>query len=204
MPQALDKLKETPSQTAGPFVHIGLMPNFVGLKGVWAQDLGASMINRKTKGERIVLTGRVLDGTGEPIRDAVIEIWQADAAGFYPSPSETRGSADPNFSGWGRAAVDPETGAYRFETIKPGAVTFPDGRMQAPHISVWIVARGINLGLNTRCYFSDEHEANAADPILSRVEHKSRVTTVIGTRKGNVVSFDVQLQGPDETIFFDI
>jgi protocatechuate 3,4-dioxygenase alpha subunit len=204
MPQALDKLRETPSQTAGPFVHIGLMPNFVGLKGVWADDLGSTMVSKKTKGERITLTGRVFDGTGEPIRDCVVEIWEADAAGLYPSPSETRGAADPHFAGWGRTAADPETGEYRFETIKPGAVVFPDGRMQAPHVSLWIVARGINLGLNTRCYFSDEESANTADPILNRIEHKSRVKTLIGARKNDVVTFDIHLQGPDETVFFDV
>ena len=204
MPQALHTLKETPSQTAGPFVHIGLMPNFVGLIGVYPSDLGGTMLGKATKGERITLTGRVFDGTGEPIRDCVLEIWQADAAGLHPSPSETRGSADPHFTGWGRAAADPQTGQYRFETIKPGAVPFPDGRMQAPHISVWIVARGINLGLHTRAYFSDEAEANAADPVLARIEHKSRVSSLIAKREGDVVTFDIYLQGSNETVFFDI
>ena len=204
MPQALDKLKETPSQTAGPFVHIGLMPNFLGLTGVYASDLGGAMLGKGAKGERITLTGRVFDGTGEPIRDCVLEIWQADAAGLYPSPSETRGSADPHFTGWGRTAADPQTGQYRFETIKPGAVSYPDGRMQAPHISVWIVARGINLGLHTRAYFADEAEANAADPVLARIEHRSRVNSLIATREGDLVTFDIHLQGPNETVFFDI
>ena len=204
MPQALNKLKETPSQTAGPFVHIGLMPNFVGLSGVYATDLGGTMLGKAAKGERITLTGRVFDGTGEPIRDCVLEIWQADAAGLYPSPSETRGSADPHFTGWGRTAADPQTGQYRFETIKPGAVPFPDGRLQAPHISVWIVARGINLGLHTRVYFSDEAEANEADPVLGRIEHKSRVKSLIAQRDGDLVTFDISLQGPNETVFFDI
>jgi protocatechuate 3,4-dioxygenase alpha subunit len=204
MPQALDQLKETPSQTGGPYVHIGLMPNFVGLTGVYAHDLGGTMVGKGAKGERITLTGRVFDGTGEPIRDCVLEIWQADAAGLYPSPSETRGSADPHFTGWGRTAADPQTGQYRFETIKPGVVPFPDGRKQAPHISVWIVARGINLGLNTRVYFSDEAEANAADPVLSRIEHRSRVKSLIASRDGATVTFDIHLQGPNETVFFDI
>ena len=109
MPQPLDTLKETPSQTAGPYVHIGLMPNFVGIHGVHAEDLGGRMCNDRTSGERIAIEGHVFDGTGEPLRDCVIEIWQADAAGLYPSPSETRGTADPNFTGWGRAAADPQT-----------------------------------------------------------------------------------------------
>lgn len=204
MPQPLDTLKETPSQTAGPYVHIGLMPNFVGIHGTHAEDLGGRMLNDKAKGERIAIEGHVFDGTGEPLRDCVIEIWQADAAGLYPSPSETRGTADPNFVGWGRAAADPQSGLYRFETIKPGRVPFPDGRLQAPHVSLWIVARGINLGLNTRMYFSDEAEANAADPILLRIEHRTRVPTLIGTRTGHSYRFDIHLQGPDETVFFDI
>lgn len=204
MPQRLDELHETPSQTAGPYVHIGLMPHFVGLGGASPADLGGALVNERTKGERISIAGRIFDGGGAPVRDYVIELWQADAAGFYPSPSETRGTADPNFAGWGRAAADPETGAYRFDTIKPGRVPFPDGRMQAPHVSLWIVARGINIGLNTRMYFSDEREANADDPILGRIEQRSRVATLIGQREGNTYTFDIRLQGVDETVFFDI
>jgi len=204
MPQPLDLLKETPSQTAGPYVHIGLMPNFVGVHGAHAEDLGGRMINDKTKGERITIEGRVIDGGGEPLRDCVVEIWQADAAGLYPSPSESRGTADPNFTGWGRAAADPQSGEFRFETIKPGRVPFPDGRMQAPHLSLWIIARGINVGLNTRLYFGDEAEANAADPILARIEQRSRVQTLIARRSGNRFALDIHLQGPDETVFFDI
>ena len=204
MPQSLDEMKETPSQTAGPYVHIGMTPNFAGITGVFPTDLGTSMVNAKTKGERITVTGRVFDGTGEPIRDCVVEIWQADASGLYPSPSEMRGTADANFTGWGRCPANGETGEYRFETIKPGAVVFPDGRMQAPHINLWIVARGINLGLNTRLYFDDEAEANAADPILMRIEHRSRIKTLIAKRSGSTVTFDIPLQGPNETVFFDI
>jgi protocatechuate 3,4-dioxygenase alpha subunit len=204
MPQPLDLLKETPSQTAGPYVHIGLMPNFVGVHGAHAEDLGGRMINDKTKGERITIEGRVIDGGGEPLRDCVVEIWQADAAGLYPSPSESRGTADPNFTGWGRAAAEPQSGEFRFETIKPGRVPFPDGRMQAPHLSLWIIARGINVGLNTRLYFGDEAEANAADPILARIEQRSRVQTLIARRSGNRFALDIHLQGPDETVFFDI
>ena len=204
MPQLLETLKETPSQTAGPYVHIGLMPNFVGIHVPHAEDLGGRMINDRTLGERIDIEGHVFDGAGEPLRDCVVEIWQADTNGLYPSPSETRGPADPNFTGWGRSAADPQTGLFRFQTIRPGRVPFPDGRLQAPHVSLWIVARGINLGLNTRMYFSDEDKANAEDPILARVEHRSRVATLIGRREGNLFSFDVHLQGADETVFFDI
>lgn len=204
MPQSLTTLKETPSQTGGPYVHIGLTPNFCGIEGVWPVDLGIAMVNPKTKGERITVTGRVFDGAGAVLRDCVVEIWQADASGLYPSPSETRGAADPNFTGWGRCPADGETGEYRFETIKSGRVPFPDGRLQAPHISFWIVARGINLGLNTRLYFADEAAANAEDPILGRVENPARLATLIAARQGNIFTFDIHLQGPKETVFFDI
>jgi protocatechuate 3,4-dioxygenase alpha subunit len=204
MVQPLGTLKESASQTAGPYVHIGLTPNFSGIGGVYEHDLGATMVNEKTLGRRIVLTGRVLDGTGTPLKDALIEIWQADAAGLYNSPSELRGSADPNFSGWGRCATDGETGEYRFETIKPGRVPFKDGRLMAPHVSVWIVARGINLGLNTRLYFGDEEVANAEDPVLARIEHRVRVPTLIAAMDGDSYRFDIHLQGEKETVFFDI
>jgi protocatechuate 3,4-dioxygenase alpha subunit len=204
MPQRLERLKETASQTAGPYVHIGLTPNFSGITGVYPEDLGIAMVNDQTLGERIIIRGRVIDGGNKPLTDAVIEIWQADAAGLYNSPNEPRGEADPNFTGWGRCAADTETGEYRFETIKPGRVPMRDGRLQAPHVTFWIVARGINLGLNTRMYFSDEADANAEDPILARIEHRSRVPSLIATREGNTYTFDIYLQGPDETVFFDI
>ena len=203
MVQSLDRLKESPSQTAGPYVHIGLTPNFCGIGGVYANDLGATMVNDKTKGERIGLRIRVLDGIGTPLKDALIEIWQADADGLYNSPAEMRGTADPNFLGWGRCPTDMETGLCTFETIKPGRVPFRDGRLMAPHITLWIVARGIKLGLHTRLYFSDEEKANAEDPILTRIEHRVRVPTLIAERKGDTYVFDVHLQGEKETVFFD-
>jgi protocatechuate 3,4-dioxygenase alpha subunit len=205
MVQPLNYLKESPSQTAGPYVHIGCTPNFVGIHGVYDTDLGSGpMVNEKTRGERITIRGFVYDGTGTALKDALVEIWQADADGFYNSPSETRGTADPNFFGWARCPGDMATGEYVFETIKPGRVPFKDGRWMAPHISFWIVARGINIGLNTRMYFSDEEEANAEDPILSRIEHRVRVKTLMGQRDGDTITFDIHLQGDKETIFFDV
>ena len=204
MAQRLDRLKETASQTAGPYVHIGCMPNFCGITGVYESDLGASMVNEKTKGERISVTGRVIDGTGTPLKDALIEIWQADADGLYNSPSEMRGIADPNFTGWGRCPSGKETGQFHFDTIKPGRVPFPDGRLMAPHITFWIVARGINIGLHTRMYFGDEEAANAEDPVLARIEHGVRVPTLIAPREGDTYAFDIYLQGERETIFLDI
>ena len=202
--QSLNRLKESPSQTAGPYVHIGCMPNFCGIKGVYPEDLGSTMVNALTRGERISVTGIVYDGTGTPLKDAMIEIWQADADGLYPSPEEHRGTADPNFTGWGRKASDYASGEWAFETVKPGAVPFPDGRMMAPHISLWIVARGINIGLQTRLYFEDEADANANDPILTRLEHQNRVRTLIAKKTGDgSYRFDIYLQGENETVFFD-
>jgi protocatechuate 3,4-dioxygenase alpha subunit len=202
--QELTYLKETPSQTAGPYVHIGLTPNFCDIGGIYDHDLGLTMVNEMTLGERITVTGHVFDGAGALVRDAVIEIWQADAAGFYNSPSEMRGAADPNFSGWGRCPTRAEDGVYTFDTVRPGRVQFNDGRKMAPHITFWIVARGINIGLHTRMYFPEEAAANAADPLLLRVEHRDRVATMIATNDGATYNFDIHLQGSKETVFLDI
>ena len=204
MVQSLGFLKETPSQTAGPYVHIGCTPNFSGITGVYDTDLGVAMVNDRTLGERITLRGRIFDGTGTPLRDALVEIWQADAGGLYNSPSEMRGTADPNFTGWGRCPTDMETGEYVFETIRPGRVPYKDGRLMAPHVTLWIVARGINIGLQTRLYFADEEAANAEDPVLQRIEHRNRVPTLLARKDGSTFHFDIHLQGEKETVFFDI
>ncbi len=204
MVQDLGYLKESPSQTAGPYVHIGCTPNFAGITGVYEADLGATMVNDRALGERITVRGRVIDGAGVPLKDALVEIWQADAAGFYNSPSELRGTADPNFTGWGRCPTGADDGIFTFETIKPGRAPYKDGRKMAPHITVWIVARGINIGLHTRMYFADEAEANAEDPLLARIEHRQRVATLVAPREGSVYTFDIHLQGEKETVFLDI
>lgn len=204
MTQKLDYLQESPSQTAGPYVHIGCTPNFTGID-IYGGDLGVAMKTGPVQGQEITIKGRVFDGTGTALKDAMIEIWQPDAAGLFPSQNETRGTADPNFTGWGRSAGDMETGAFTFETVKPGAVPWPDGRMQAPHITVWIVARGINVGLHTRIYFEDEVDANAIDPTLTRIEHQNRIPTLLAKKTSEgAYLFDIHLQGPHETIFFDI
>lgn len=204
MVQRLDYLKESPSQTAGPYVHIGLTPNRLGIAGIYPVDLGLSPVSEGAKGERIVLTGRVLDGAGMVLRDVVFETWQADAAGIYPA-NDPRGAADPAVTGWARVAADFDSGIWRLETVKPGRVPFPDGRMMAPHISVWLVARGVNLGLQTRIYFDDEGEANDACPVLARIEHRERLATLLARKVGRgAYSFDIHLQGPQETVFFDI
>mgnify|MGYP003651026288 FL=1 len=200
--QKLDLLKESPSQTAGPYVHIGCVPNFCGITGVYPHDLGDRMINADTLGTRITVKGTVYDGTGTPLKDVMIEIWQADANGIYPN-NDPRGPADPNFTGWGRQAGDYDTGEWVFETIRPGSVPFPDGRMMAPHISLWIVARGINIGLNTRMYFPDAD--NSTDPLLTRIEHQNRVPTLIAEKEADgMYRFDIYLQGEKETVFLDV
>jgi len=203
--QPRKNLNESPSQTAGPYVHIGCTPVFSGIEGIYAEDPGSRMVDDSTLGERIRVIGCVYDGNGAPLADALIEIWQADAAGLYASSEETRGQADPNFTGWGRRPSDMSSGEFVFETIKPGEVPYPDGRPQAPHITFWIVARGINIGLHTRMYFDDEAAANAVDPILSSIEPRQRVDTLIANKKTNgVYRFDIYLQGDDETVFFDM
>ena len=206
--QRLTMLKESPSQTAGPYIHIGATPNWVEITGVWDEDLGLVLVGPETKGERILVKGRIFDGSGHPIKDALVEIWQADADGLYNSPEEKRGKADPHFVGWGRQPTDGSTGEYRFETIKPGRVPYKDGRLMAPHITVWIVARGINIGLHTRLYFSDEAAANAECPVLARIEHKVRLATLIAARGEEngmpTYTFDIHLQDDKETVFFDI
>lgn len=204
MVQDLYRLKETPSQTAGPYVHIGLTPNYCEIGGVYGVDLGTAMVNDQTLGDRITVRGRIFDGADAPVRDALVEIWQADSAGLYNSPSDTRGTADPNFIGWGRCPTNAEDGYFQFETIKPGRVPFRDGRLMASHITLWIVARGINIGLHTRIYFSDEADANAADPLLLRIEHRHRVETMIAQKEGSTYTLDIHLQGPKETVFLDI
>jgi protocatechuate 3,4-dioxygenase alpha subunit len=203
MVQKLDYLKETPSQTAGPYVHIGCLPNFLGNPGIYPEDLGRSPVGPGARGERIVITGSVIDGQGMALLDAMVESWQADAAGIYPG-NDPRGPADPAVTGWARFAADFGTGQFRLETIKPGRVPYPDGRLMAPHILIWVVARGINIGLQTRMYFEDEAEANAACPVLARIEHRDRVQTLLAKRAGpGAYRFDIVLQGPGETVFFD-
>jgi protocatechuate 3,4-dioxygenase alpha subunit len=188
----LPPLKETPSQTAGPYVHIGLTPTLEAITGPNVRDLGAGPV--PGNGPRITITGRIFDGSAAPVIDAVVELWQADADGQH---------ADA----WGRVACD-STGAFSFDTTKPGRVAGPDGKPMAPHVTLWIVARGINVGLHTRLYFDDEADANATDFVLNRIMDPRRRSTLIATRseaEGRATyTLDIRLQGDDETVFFDI
>jgi protocatechuate 3,4-dioxygenase alpha subunit len=204
--------RETASQTAGPYVHIGLAPEAAGFD-IFENNFGNVLVDAKTKGERIRIEGRVFDGIGTVLKDVLIEIWQANAAGRYAHPADRQpGKAvDPHFRGWGRSCTDFESGVYAFETIKPGRVEGRNGRLMAPHISAWVVARGINLGLNTRIYFSDEAAANAEDPVLNVIEWEQRRATLVAERLDRkadggaaVYRFDIRLQGEGETVFFDV
>ena len=205
MVQKLEYLKETPSQTAGPYVHIGLAPGAAGFD-IYREELGQDIAGPNALGERIRVEGVLTDGTGAPVRDVLIEAWQANAKGVHAHP-EDPGKVEPGFRGWGRAIADFETGAWGFDTVKPGAVMGRDGRMMAPHISLWLVARGINLGLHTRAYFDDEPQANAADPVLGLIEQAHRRDTLIARRQDGqdrpVYRFDIRLQGDGETVFLD-
>ncbi len=206
MTQELNYLKETPSQTAGPYVHIGLAPGAAGFK-IFKQELGWDIAGPHAGGERIRIEGLVTDGTDSPIKDVMLEVWHANSEGVYAHP-EDGGAVEEGFRGWGRVITDFETGEWAFETIKPGPTRGRNVGTQAPHINLWIVARGINIGLNTRMYFDDEAEANAKDPVLNIVEWERRRATLIARRSerdGQVVyRFDIKLQGEDETVFFDI
>ena len=205
----LGYLRESPSQTAGPYVHIGLIPRQAGFD-IFATNYGNVLTGPETKGERIRIEGRVIDGAGAPLRDALVEIWQANAAGRYAHPADRQDKQlDESFRGWGRAGSDFETGQFDFVTIKPGAVVGRRGhRPMAPHVSLWIVARGINIGLATRMYFLDEEAANAVDPVLNLIEPPERRKTLIAQRemRGSdvVYVFDIHLQGERETVFFDV
>lgn len=194
---------ETPSQTAGPYVHIGTMPRVAGFTS-YAEELGRAACGPETRGTRIAVEGHVHDGTGTPCRDMLIEVWQADPAGIYPHPDDPRhAKVAAGFTGFTRLATDLETGAFRIETVKPGPVPGRHGRTQAPHLNLWIVARGVNIGLHTRVYFGDED--NSADPLLGMIEQPARRETLVAAPSGEgLYRFDIHLQGEKETVFLDV
>ena len=180
--------KESPSQTAGPYVHIGCVPTFAGLEGMYGgKDLGDTMITGNPAGERLTLTLRVIDGAGEPMTDAMIEAWQ-------PGPDGTFDPID-GFSNWGRQPTHAETGEAVFETLMPGA---PAG--QAPHIFLWIAARGINMGLMTRVYFPEND--NTADPVFALAG--DRAATLVAEKTDSGYVHTIYVQGDKETVFFDV
>jgi protocatechuate 3,4-dioxygenase alpha subunit len=199
-------LKETTSQTAGPYVHIGLAPGAAGFD-IYDTELGRDIAGPNATGQRIRVEGLVIDGTGNPVKDVLLEVWQANAAGHYAHP-EGGGPIEPGFRGFGRVITDFDSGEWAFDTVKPGIAMGRNGRRMAPHLNLWIVARGINIGLHTRMYFDDEGDANASDPVLTLIEWESRRPTLIAKRSLGeaipVYRFDIRLQGDGETVFFEI
>lgn len=197
-------LRQTPSQTIGPFFAYGLTPQEYGKPGI----AGNVLIGAQTQGERIRIQGRVLDGAGDAIGDALIEIWQANAHGRYRHPADERDEValDEHFKGFGRAATD-DNGLFWFETVKPGPVPGRGNSLQAPHVNVVVFSRGMLLHTFTRLYFSDETAANRNDPVLSSVDEARRGTLIAPrdeTPGGLVYRFDIHLQGEQETVFFDV
>ena len=183
----------TTSQTVGPFFSIGL-----------TRMKHDDLVSAGTSGERVIIEGRVLDGDGKPVPDAIIEIWQANSYGKYAHPEDQQDKpVEPSFSGYGRVPTD-DDGKFRFTTIKPGPVPDLDGKLQAPHIVVSVFARGLLRRLVTRIYFPDE-PANAADFVLNLVEASRRETLIAKKIAGasDTLKWDVVLQGPNETVFFD-
>lgn len=203
----------TPPQTVGPFFHGGLLRDGMNV-----------MASARTAGERIRIEGQVLDGDGVPVTDAVVELWQADARGRYMHPLAAEGGArggtarvrppagsdasvpvaDGAFTGFGRCGTD-DDGRYWFETIRPGAVPGPRGD-QAPHVNVAVFARGLLHHLSTRLYFEDG-AGTEDEPVLQRVPQERR-GTMIAHRTGSgstpTYRFDIVLQGPNETVFFNL
>jgi protocatechuate 3,4-dioxygenase, alpha subunit len=183
----------SPSQTVGPYLSIGLLRELVTSEVVPREDPRA-----------IVVRGRLLDGAGAPVPDGMVESWQANAAGRYAHPADTRTepALEDGFLGFGRSGTEDE-GWFELVTVKPGAVPHVDGRPQAPHLVVSVFARGLLKRLATRMYFPDEQEANAGDPVLALLPPACR-STLVAVADDGFLRFDIRLQGPDQTAFFAV
>lgn len=188
-----ERFGATPSQTVGPFFHFAL-----------PYQGGDTLVQPGTLGETIEITGRVLDAQAQPVIDAMIEIWQANAAGRYAHEEDARAefALDPAFHGFGRTSTDAD-GAFRFRTIRPGRVPGPGNSLQAPHIAIGLFGRGLLNRLVTRLYF-ERDAANDEDPILALVPEARRPTLIARRVAGDVATyrFDLRLGGADETVFF--
>ena len=194
--------EETPSQTVGPYFAYGLVP---GQYGYAMRSLaGAMMADDTVPGERIIIEGRVLDANGDPVTDALIEFWQADADGLYSDIGSNN-----RFTGFGRCGTGTDPDArFCFETIKPGATLAQEAEEQAgpsaPHINVTVMMRGLLVHVFTRLYFDDEAAANDRDPLLRSVPDDRRATLVARRIGHGRYTFDIRMQGEGETVFFDI
>ena len=181
----------TGSQTVGPYLSIGLLRDLITPRLVEEGDPRA-----------IRIRGRLLDGLGDPVPDGMVEIWQANANGRYNHASDTRLDAplEAGFLGFGRSGT--AEGNFEFVTVKPGRVPWPDGGLQAPHLLLGIFARGLLKRAVTRMYFPDEREANAVDPVLSRLDRDARSTLIAESAPDGAVHFEIRLQGAGQTTFF--
>ncbi|HEV7466686.1 MAG TPA: protocatechuate 3,4-dioxygenase subunit alpha [Candidatus Dormibacteraeota bacterium] len=182
---------ETPSQTVGPFFAVALP---------WAG--GAEVVPPGTPGA-VRIRGRVLDGTGEPVADALVETWQADPGGGFDHPDDPRGPAAAGFGGFSQCATG-AGGEFGILTVKPGPLPAPGGGLEAPHLDVSVFARGLLARLVTRIYFPDEAGANAADPVLRGIADPAARATLVAVAEPGGLRFDIHLQGSDETVFFEL
>lgn len=189
----------TPSQTVGPYFKYGLTP---GDDYAWSDAFGNDLVTPDATGERIHIVGTVFDGDGKVVVDSMLEIWQADAHGRFANTQDERAVPNTTFKGFGRCGTD-NVGGFSFHTIKPGAVPGPNGKLQAPHISLAVFARGMTQQAMTRIYFDGE-AANTGDPILALVPRERRETLIAKREGKNVYRFDVHLQGDEETVCFDV
>lgn len=189
----MTELAPTPSQTAGPYLSLGLLRVPTACELVDPSDPRA-----------IRIRGRLLDGAGGGVTDGVVELWQANAAGRYRHPADDREELplEDGFLGFGRSGTE-DDGRFGFVTIKPGPVPWPGGGMQAPHLLLLVLARGLLKHLVTRLYFPDEVEANAADPVLAGLDEAAR-STLVAARDDEGLRFDIHLQGPRQTTFFAV
>jgi protocatechuate 3,4-dioxygenase, alpha subunit len=189
----MTELALTPSQTAGPYLTIGLIDGPIGNRLVDESDPRA-----------IRLSGVLLDGAGDAVTDGLVEIWQANAAGRYAHPTDDRDDIplEQDFWGFGRSSTA-DGGRFELLTVKPGRVPWVDGRLQAPHLLVGVFARGLLRRVATRMYFPDEEAANAEDPVLLALEPEERVTLVARAEDG-ALRFDIVLQGRGQTTFFAV
>ena len=191
--------ERTPSQTVGPYLHLGLTQGVFGAPEIF----GPAVADAGLPGTHIRIEGRVLDGEGNVLPDALVETWQADGEGRYAHPADGRPPASNSFRGFGRCPTAGD-GTFHIATIKPGRVPGPNGTIQAPHINVSVLARGVLRRLFTRIYFTGD-PANASDPILALVPADRRDTLMArpDPKNPSAFRFDIRLQGADETVFFE-
>ncbi|KFA27061.1 protocatechuate 3,4-dioxygenase subunit alpha [Xanthomonas vasicola] len=183
-------LNATPSQTVGPYYRLGLEP-------LYRKQIASA----QATGAPVQISGCIFDGAGTPVADAVLEVWQADAAGIYAHPADARCEAhDPSFDGWGRVPTDAH-GRFSFSTIKPGRVAGPGGKLQAAHLTVLVFMRGLLRGASTRLYFADDPQLGS-DPILALVPAERRATLLAQPGAGGAYAWDIRMQGEAETVFF--